>query len=269
MVKKKNLFGVKKSRFVVYISGFVIGLIASIVAILFDLHFKNSVTSYFVGFAASLVVTDVFAYIVDRLNCFALKDQTAFSYITPLKDNITELFFRVMSHLNEKKEYSINDFKDGLVKSLDEYSGYLDKIIVNRDDLVALNMADAIKRYNEKRCIQNIRNEVDRIYHNRYELIANKIIDEQEMFGFEMMRDTLKYISYPFFDILEPKESGEKGRIIWPERHIDEIYKHNFEASCSQFVDFLIELSKNNKNFSFIKNLKLITNENELKMNKE
>jgi hypothetical protein len=64
---KKRLLGIPYRRFILYCILMGIGIILSVIFIVLGYKHNNSIINYFLGFSASMIVTVLFAYLIDYI----------------------------------------------------------------------------------------------------------------------------------------------------------------------------------------------------------
>jgi len=258
---KKSIFGVPKNRFWIYFAFFVFGIAMSILFVFLDYRYNDSTISFFVSFFASVIVTCVFTYLVDYLNCTEsnrrneIRKKTIFD---PIQREISGIFHRTIIAVNnyeQKNNYTFDDFEECLVKSFDYYSIEINNYLKNPNDLKAINNACNIKNgievYSGKELIKSI----DKLLNMKDYLLEEELLKEWDFYIFSMLKDSAEKIYYPYFNVTMVDKNTAQGNGDYPKAPINSIVTNNFKGNAKMFVSLLRDISKQIKIFNNIEKL--------------
>lgn len=103
----KTILFVEKTHFFIYLITLSIGFLSSIATILIGWYFENAIINYFLSLTASLVITPLFAYMIDVANSKSHKNELVEKrnlLLNPLINNIVTN----IADFNSLKEFSMS-----------------------------------------------------------------------------------------------------------------------------------------------------------------
>lgn len=189
MKSKKSVIKIAKWKIVLYFAGIAIGIVMSVIVILLSFRFNNNpLLNYFSGFFSSLIVTVIFAWLLERISIHEQNNKRRsyrLSWLSPIADCVQSLFYRTAAFVctctGEKREYRFEDFSDLLKNAFDFYCVFAEG--TNNGDKVKGTIDDA-RRYKsevEEDYIQFVTSEIKRVIDNEYALMADGVLSGAEI----------------------------------------------------------------------------------------
>lgn len=261
---KKRLLGIPYRRFILYCLLMGIGIVLSVIFVVLGYKYNNSITNYFLGFSASMVVTVLFAYLIDYIGQKELRDiekTKRVIYIQPIIMKIMELYQRVMFlNLNEgrieDKEYIFDDFEEFYKLTFADYCRYLDCLLNGNRPLREVNVAFGIKNCIQEWCLKEIVNSIDLIIDNKPVLKAESLFKDSEIFMLERLKELSENLYLPYLDTLSSDKNTAKAFMDWPKESINDIVKNNYNGQITAFIRELKQMANNFEEFKNILDIK-------------
>lgn len=169
-----------------YLGGLLIGVLLSIISILFAYRVDNDpLLNYLIGFSASLIITVIFAFLLELI---AIKEQNdklskkRKMFLLPIKSYISALFMHcafMECWQNENKKYTYNDFANLFKKAFDSYCVYVEQIVDDNRNCELLNKAFNYKNGIQKYSVEPLIAAIDDVLKNQYSLIADDVFTKK------------------------------------------------------------------------------------------
>lgn len=248
----KKILGVSAKRFYVYLIVLVLSLILSISVIILNFHINNPVVNYFIGFSASLLITDVFAYVLDFIGnseSYELKKQKRQIYIEPIKNYMINLLFSTFMlrdnyYPNSNCEYTLESFADSLIAVFKKYEELILILVTGTRPLDVINDANNIKNGVEKYNVNQILYNLDAILNNKHFLKAEGLFNENEINCLKILYDELEKVKFPYLNTKEKDENKSIAKMEWPDEKISSIVKNNFISNAEGLQRHILMLIK-------------------------
>ena len=261
---KKRLLGIPYRRFILYCILIGIGVILSVIFIILGYKYNNSIINYFLGFSASMIVTVLFAYLIDYIGQKELHDiekTKRVIYIQPISMKIIELYHRIMFlNLNEgrieDKEYKFDDFEEFYKLTFADYCRYLDSLLNGNRPLMEVNAAFGIKNSIQEWCLKEIVNNIELIISNKSVLKAESLFNDRELHMLERIKELSINLYLPYLDTLSSDKNTAKAFMDWPKESVNDIVKNNYNGQIKAFVHELKQMAYSFEEFQNVVNVK-------------
>ena len=261
---KKRLLGIPYRRFILYCVLIGIGIILSVIFIILGYKFNDSIINYFLGFSASMIVTVLFAYLIDYVGQKELRDiekAKRVIYIQPISMKIIELYHRIMLfNLNEgrieDKEYKFDDFEYFYKLTFTDYCRYLDSLLNGNRPLMEVNAAFGIKNSIQEWCLKEIVNNIELIISNKPVLKAESLFNDKELYMLERLKELSENLYLPYLGTLSSDKNTAKAFIDWPKESVNDIVKNNYNGQIKAFVNELKRIATDFDELKTILNVK-------------
>lgn len=248
---KECLFGVSKKRFYLYFIVFIFSILLSVVMIILNFYTSNPVINYFIGFSASLVITDVFAYVLDCIGNSELqqiKKQKRQIYMEPVKNYMCNLLFSTFMlrdnyYPDLEKEYSLDDFANSLIDVFRKYKEYI-SVLVRERQIEAINCACNIKNGIEIYCVNQLLYNINVILGNKHFLKTEGLFNENELISLKILYDNLEKLKFPYLNTSEKDDNKAIARMEWPDENIKSIVENNFISNAKGLQSHILMLIK-------------------------
>lgn len=272
---KHRIFGVSRRRFFLYCISMLIGVALSVLFIALGTIYNNSVINYFLGFSASLIITVIFAYLIDFIGQKEIRDLEKTKrtlYLQPISMKIIELFHRIMffnitSKEFEDREYTIDDFETCYKRVFLDYCKYLEKLIGENRPLPEVNAAFGIKNSIQEWCLKEIVRSVNVILDNEIVIKAESLLNDKELFLLERLKEIAEHLHLPYLDTMSSDKNTAKAFIDWPKEQVNDIVKNNYNGQIRALVNELKSMAKTFDEFKSIINIKFKVPKNNLHAN--
>ena len=162
-----------KWKKILYLGGLLIGVLLSIISILFAYRVDNDpLLNYLIGFSASLIITVIFAFLLELI---AIKEQNdklskkRKMFLLSIKSYISALFMHcafMECWQNENKKYTYNDFANLFKKAFDSYCVYIEQIVDDNRNCELLNKAFNYKNGIQKYSVEPLIAAIDDVLKN-------------------------------------------------------------------------------------------------------
>lgn len=245
-VKKSNktILYVEKVHFLIYLITLIIGVLSSIGIIWVGWHFENALINYFLSLTASLIVTPLFAYMIDVANSKTHKDELSEKrnmLLKPLINNIVAMMGRTMIIWNygdlQDREINYANIEFCIDSLLDKYVICIDKLSQQNRDIKLVNESFNIKQW-EEYGIREIEKQLKSILDNQISLIAENILTQNDCFHFNLLYSAISSAKLPYLSMLHDKNIS-KATVDWPQMPLSDIDKNNLHSSFKFFVSTL------------------------------
>ena len=248
---KKCFFGGSKKRFYLYFIVFIFSILLSVVMIILNYYTSNPVINYFIGFSASLIITDVFAYVLDCISTSELlqiKKIQRQIYIEPVKNNMHNLLFSTFMlrdnyYPNLEKNYSLDDFANSLIDLFRKYKEYISVLVLERQ-VEAVNCACNIKKGIEIYCVNQLLYNINLLLDNKYFLKIEGLFNENELISLKILYEYLEKLKFPYLNTIEKNDNKAIERIEWPDENIESIVENNFISNAKGLQSQILMIIK-------------------------
>lgn len=246
MKSKNSVIKIAKWKKALYLGGFITGVVLSAILIFFAYRLDNDpLINYFLGFSRSLIITVMFAYLLELISLQEQNDKRQRQrnmYLMPVKRYAGGLLACVTCcdwPLGIERSYAFEDLPVLMKRCFDAYCVCIEKIAAGDRTCKTINEA-----YNYKRGIQQYKMEplmtsIDNIVNNQFCLIADNVFTEGEIQELQTFRDSTTYLKLPFMDELRKDRNVAVVEIDYPKEPVNDIVKRNFETSIKRYMGCL------------------------------
>lgn len=256
-VRKIILF-VEKTHFFIYLITLSMGFLSSIAILLIGWYFENAIINYFLSLTASLVITPLFAYMIDVANSKSHKDELAEKrklLLNPLINNIAAMIGRTLIIWNyedsQDKEISYANFESCIDVLLDKYIVCIQQLSQQDRNIRLLNECFNIKQW-EEYGIREIEKQLRTFLDNQINLISENIFSQNDYYYFNLLYNSVEKARLPYLSMVQDKNIS-KATVDWPQRPLSDIDISNLHSSFKFFVSTLKSVVTNIADFNSLK----------------
>lgn len=262
MKSKKSVIKIAKWKMVLYVVGSIAGFASSAILLFLACSFgEGPLINYFLGFSSSLIVTVLFALLLELISLQEQNDKRKRQrnmYLLPVKEYITKLIG--MSTCCDlptgvKRHYTYDDFPTLLKRCFEAYCDTMVKIATGDRTCKTINEAYRYKNGIQKYSIEPLMSSINSIVDNRYYLMANDIFTKTEIWYLENLRDSADYLKLPYMEETKKNRNSAVLEIDYPEEPVNDIVKNNYDSAIKRFM---VDLETVTNAFDELKSFKSI-----------
>lgn len=252
---KNNVLCVDKVHFIIYLITLIIGLLSSIGIILLGWHFENVLINYFLSLTASLIITSIFAYLLDVANSKSHEVELATKrtlLFNPLKNEIAAMMGRTSIIWNyedlQDKEINYANIESCVDSLLNKYIICIDKLSKQGRDIKLINESFNIKQW-EEYGIREIEKQIKIILDNQITLISENILMQEDCIYLNLLYKSISNAKLPYLSIVYDKNIS-KATVEWPQSSLSDIDINNLHSSFKYFISILKSVIANISEFN-------------------
>lgn len=202
---KRNAIKIVKWKKTLYIISLLSGVLLSVISILLAYKFGNNpLVSYFLGFSSSLIITVVFAYLLELISLHDQNEKRKKQRLTlllPVIECVKGLLFRTAvfasAGSDDVREYCYEDFDDLLKKAFDYYCAFVKDPTKKHE---TIELSNRYKYETQHYCVEPLVSFIDIILNNRYALMADEVMNESEISILEGLKEISVHMGLPDLD---------------------------------------------------------------------
>lgn len=202
---KRNAIKIVKWKKTLYFISLLTGVLLSVVSVLLAYKFENNpLVSYFLGFSSSLIITVVFACLLELIS---LRDQNEkrkkqrLTLLLPVIESVKGMLFRTAVFASavsdNAREYRYEDFDDLLKKAFDYYCAFVKDPTKKHE---TIELSNRYKYETQHYYIEPLVSFIDIILNNRYALMADEVMNESEISILEGLKEISVHMGLPDLD---------------------------------------------------------------------
>lgn len=243
MKRKKNVIKIAKWKLALYLGSFLAGVVLSVVLIILAYRFGNDpLINYFLGFSSSLIITVIFAYLLELISLQEQNDKRQRQrnmYLMPVKRYAGGLLAYVTCcdwPLGVKRCYTYAELPVLMKRCFDAYCVCIEKIAAGDRTCKTINEAYNYKQGIQQYTMEPLMTSIDNIVNNQFCLIADNVFTEEEIQKLHAFRDSATYLKLPFMDELKKDRNIAVVEIDYPKEPVNDIVKNNFDSAIKRFM---------------------------------
>lgn len=231
-----------KWKKILYLGGLLIGVLLSIISTLFAYQVDNDpLLNYLIGFSASLIITVIFAFLLELI---AIKEENdkrnkkRKMFLLPIKNYISALFMRCTfsEWLQNEQNYTYNDFSNLLEKAFNSYCFYVDQIVDDNRNCELLNKAFNYKNGIQNYSIEPLITAIDDVLKNQFSLIADDVFTEKEIHILKSFKKSVELLKLPYLDTLSLDRNIAHENVDFPKETVNDLVKGNYKSAIKRFI---------------------------------
>lgn len=262
----KTILFVEKTHFFIYLITLSIGFLSSIATILIGWYFENAIINYFLSLTASLVITPLFAYMIDVANSKSHKNELVEKrnlLLNPLINNIAAMMGRTLIIWNyedlQDKEISYTNFETCIDALLDKYIVCIQQLSQQNRNIGLVNESFNIKQW-EEYGVREIEKQLKTFLDNQINLISENIFSQNDYFYFNLLYNSVEKARLPYLSMVQDKNIS-KAIVDWPQMPLSDIDISNLHSSFKFFVSTLKSVVTNIADFNSLKEFSMSPHE--------
>lgn len=219
-------------------------MLSSVAVVLLGICYNNSLINYFLSLTASLVITPLFAYMIDVANSKMQKTQLSEKrklFLNPLINNISATIGRSMIMWNYEdlrdRTISYANFESCIDAILDKYVICLAKLVRQRDEIRLVNESFNIKHW-EEYGFREIEKQLKIILDNQINLLAEDVFSQNDIFHLNLLYDAVCKARLPYLSMTYDKNIS-KAAVDWPQAPLTDLDIGNLHRAFQFFVSTL------------------------------
>lgn len=242
-MKKMKLLKWKK---ILYSVGLAVGIVSSAVSVGLSYRFENNpIVNYFIGFSASLIITILFAWLLEMIslnesNKQLIKRRNVF--LLPISEYISSMFIRCQVDFNEKASKDTdfyNCFETSLKQDFSLYCIYIDKLVDNNRDCDLINGAYDFKFGIQVYSVEPLLEVLDTIISQKYYLLAEGLFSRGQIEIIKSFRREVDMLKLPYMDVLSRDRNIAHENIDWPKEPVNDLVRQNYNTAIVGFIHSL------------------------------